>query len=57
MMISKVTQEQSFVFYSGSIFFEIFLGLRRGVFFEWNFNIIFYKISNLSFYLSKNELK
>ena len=33
MMILKVTQEQSFALYSGSIFFEIFLGPRRGVFF------------------------
>ena len=46
MMILKVTQEQSFALYSGSIFFEIFLGPRRGVFFlNENSILVFTKLA------------
>ena len=45
MMILKVTQEQSFAFYSGSIFFEIFLGPRRGFFLNETSILFFTKLA------------
>ena len=53
----KSDKKESLTLLRQHIFWDIFLGLRRGGFFEWNFNISFCRISNPSFYLNKNELK
>ena len=56
MMMLKVTQKQSFTLSSVSVFFKIYYLDKVWGFFEWNFNISFCQISNLSFYFNKNEL-
>ena len=65
--IVKIEEEEIHIFWKtwwiftkflgDSTFWNIFLELRRGFFLEWNFNISFCRIIDLSFYLNKNELR
>ena len=54
MMMLKVTQKQSFVLSSVSVFFELYSLGKAWVFL---IELVFCQISNLSFYLSKNQLR
>ena len=54
MMMLKVTQKQSFVLSSVSVFFELYSLGKVWVFLN---ELVFCQISNLSFYLSKNQLR
>ena len=53
--IKKDTKTNLCTLFEGSLLFEIYSQVKAREFFEWNFNISFYQISNLSFYLSKNN--
>ena len=53
--IKKDTKTKPCTLFKGSLLFEIYSQVKARLFFEWNFNISFYQISNLSFYLSKNN--
>ena len=48
MMILKVTQKQSFAFTSGTVFLNIFLGLRRGFFLNETSVLVFLKLERAS---------
>ena len=54
MMMLKVTQKQSFVLSSVSVFFELYSLGKAWVFLN---ELVFCQISNLSFYLRKNQLR
>ena len=53
--IKKDTKTNLCTLFEGSLLFEICSQVKAWEFFEWNFNISFCQISNLSFYLSKNN--
>ena len=55
-MILKVTKKQSFTLSSDS-FLKYIYRVKEWIFFKYNFNISFCRISNLSFHLNKNELR
>ena len=56
-MISKMTKNKAFETLFRQCIVKHTFRIKVWIFFEWHFNISFYQISNLSFYLIRTRLE